>query len=1035
MKPNLFKKILTTAGLLASLSSLTAAPTDPIADSNLVFEEVDGSVAIEAEHFLKQEKADVRAWHIVHVHQLPKLKPDIDGPHVKGSSGGAYLEALPDTRWTHGEKLIQGENFFPEPGEAGILSYKVHFNTPGRYYIWARSFSTGPEDNGMHFGLNGEWPESGKRWQTVKKREWSWESKQRTEKIHVGEPFKLYLNIPSAGEHTIQVSMREDGFEFDKFILTLDRYFIPESTGPESAVKTGKAPAAFKVHNDYFEEKVPTFTPKKQEPYVQPKGAAVLQAADFDLSDSDHYLDNGKWLAINPNKHTEATSKATVPVGNTKFHVLLHAVGENDGESLFTLKIGGKEIGTFLCPMSRDTFEEGALYTEVFKNIDINEGEFVEVTTTVASDDGKEYCRGRLAGLTFLPATVDKSVVAAAKRTPLNTDETKAAQEQLALVSITGELKQWHKVTVELEGPQADEMDKKVNPFTDYRFDVIFKHSSGSPTYRVPGYFAADGNAAETSATSGNIWRAHLSPDKTGTWEYEVEFYQGPNASIGDNAGMAVNPFNGQSGTFSIKSSDKEGRDFRSEGRLSYVGKHHLQFEGSGRYFLKAGPDAPETFLAYTGFDNTETRLPKKGPLKSWDPHAQDWNEGDPTWQDGKGKNIIGALNYIAEKGINMFSFLTYNAGGDGDNVWPYVDRDEKRRFDASKLDQWGIIFDHAQQNGLYLHFKLQENESDDNRASARLEPKFIPEALDGGNTGPERKLYLRELIARYGYHLALNWNLGEENTQSPKQQRNMAEYIHETDPYDHLIVIHSFPSQQVKVYPPLLGNQSLIRGASTQNPWHKTHERSLHWIRESAKTGVAWVVPNDEQNPAGLGVPPDPGYKGFSGNTKKDGSGYTLHDIRKLTLWGNLMAGGAGVEYYFGYQLAENDLVAEDLRSRDQSWDFCRIAIDFFRYEDVPFWDMKNADELIGNPSNSNSRFCLAKEDDTYLVYLPDGGTTDIDLSAASGSYQVSWFNPRTGGDLQKGSVTSIMGGKTSSIGNAPADPDEDWAILIKKN
>ena len=34
---------------------------------------------------------------------------------------------------------------------------------------------------------------------------------------------------------------------------------------------------------------------------------------------------------------------------------------------------------------------------------------------------------------------------------------------------------------------------------------------------RVPGYFAADGNAANTSATSGNKWRAHLSPDKAGT--------------------------------------------------------------------------------------------------------------------------------------------------------------------------------------------------------------------------------------------------------------------------------------------------------------------------------------------------------------------------------------------------------------------------------------------------------------------------------------------------------------------------------------
>ncbi len=53
----------------------------------------------------------------------------------------------------------------------------------------------------------------------------------------------------------------------------------------------------------------------------------------------------------------------------------------------------------------------------------------------------------------------------------------------------------------------------------------------------------------------------------------------------------------------------------------------------------------------------------------------------------------------------------------------------------------------------------------------------------------------------------------------------------------------------------------------------------------------------------------------------------YTQHEVRKQTLWGVLMAGGAGVEYYFGYQFTQNDLVCEDWRSRDQSWDYCRIA------------------------------------------------------------------------------------------------------------
>jgi hypothetical protein len=50
-------------------------------------------------------------------------------------------------------------------------------------------------------------------------------------------------------------------------------------------------------------------------------------------------------------------------------------------------------------------------------------------------------------------------------------------------------------------------------------------------------------------------------------------------------------------------------------------------------------------------------------------------------------------------------------------------------------------------------------------------------------------------------------------------------------------------------------------------------------------------------------------------------------------------MAGGAGVEYYFGYKLPQNDLACEDWRSRDKSWDFRRIALEFFPANKIPFW------------------------------------------------------------------------------------------------
>ena len=564
-----------------------------------------------------------------------------------------------------------------------------------------------------------------------------------------------------------------------------------------------------------------------------------------------------------------------------------------------------------------------------------------------------------------------------------------------AQVTLTGELKQWHKVTLTLDGPFAAENDDKPNPFTDFAFNVTFTHESGSPKYTVPGYFAADGNAGNTSAESGTKWRAHLSPDRTGAWNYTVSFTQGKHAAL-DAGGQALKPFDGLTGKFNIAASDKTGCDFRGKGRLQYVGKHHLQFAGSKQYFLKAGPDAPETLLGYADFDNTIVGKPDKVPLKTWAPHVQDWKAGDPTWKNGKGKGLIGALNYLAAKGVNAFSFLTYNAGGDGDNVWPFVERNDKFHYDCAKLDQWGIVFDHATTLGLYLHFKLQENESDDNRGGMNRKERSIPESLDGGKLGIERKLYCRELIARFGHALALNWNIGEENTQSTEEVGDMVKFLHDTDPYQHHIVLHTFPPEQEKVYRPLLGDKSLLTGVSLQTSWKQSHQRTLQWLRESETAGRRWVVTHDEQNPASLGVPPDPGYKGHFGiaeerdtkGPKGEGftasNAYTLHDVRKLCLWGNLMAGGAGVEYYFGYKLPENDLNCEDFRSRDKSWDYCRIALTFFRDEKIPIAEMKNADALIGNAKDDNDKFCLAKAGELYLVYLPNGGSTDLDLSAA---------------------------------------------------
>lgn len=593
--------------------------------------------------------------------------------------------------------------------------------------------------------------------------------------------------------------------------------------------------------------------------------------------------------------------------------------------------------------------------------------------------------------------------------------------------AVSGELRQWHTVTLTFNGPVASESDNAPNPFMDYRMDVTFTHESGAPTYRVPGYFAADGDAANTSATSGNKWRVHLSPDKTGAWSYQVAFKSGEKIAVAESAaGAGVAACDGLSGKLEIGPSNKSGRDFRAKGRLAYVGSHYLKFLGTGEYFLKCGADAPENLLAYRDFDGAFAIDGHKDNLvKDWAPHLQDWETGDPAWQNGKGKGLIGALNYLASKGANAISFLTMNIGGDDQNVFPYLSYDDYTRFDVSRLAQWEIVFDHAQRKGVFLHFKTQEAENQG--------------LLDGGETGPLRKLYYRELIARFGHHLALNWNMGEEvgpwekNPRTPPQRTPqrlaMAEYFHATDPYHHHVVIHNGMK-----FDDILGPESEYTGVSVQCSWSAAHQQTLEWLNKSAAAGKPWVVANDEQNPADMGVPPDPGYQGHSGAGIQGGKPYSLHDIRKSTLWGVLMAGGWGVEYYFGYKLPQNDLDCQDFRSRAKTWEYGRIALEFFSANQIPFWEMNNANALVDNPRNDNSTYCFAKPGDLYLVYLRDGGSVDLDLNAAAGNFLVRWFNPRSGGALTTGAVMSVRGGNRVSLGEPPSDGAEDWLAVVRR-
>lgn len=360
--------------------------------SNAVFEEVNGLVAVEAENFSTQKKTDKRKWYL-----------NTGGEISDEASGKAFMEILPDTRVSHSDILISGENFSNNPGAMAIMEYQVFFNTPGRYYVWARCYSSGPEDNGIHVGINGIWPESGQRLQWCDgKNTWRWESKQRTNEVHCGVAGQIYLDVPTAGIHTVAFSMREDGFKLDKWLMTIDPDFVrPEDAGPmekhyKGITKTSPVTGIYYLSalNDF--DNITSGTV----PYYKDKGnnALAIDASKKSLRD----------------EFARATTNFYGSTGN--YDITITTLAEFDGECTYKLFVNGAEIGSLINASVPREDDYKPLKT-VFPNVKLQANDIIAIESNthtnglIPEGEGTAWARGRWSGITLTPCSEKNSVV------------------------------------------------------------------------------------------------------------------------------------------------------------------------------------------------------------------------------------------------------------------------------------------------------------------------------------------------------------------------------------------------------------------------------------------------------------------------------------------------------------------------------------------------------------------------------------------------------------------------------------------------
>ena len=398
----------------------------------------------------------------------------------------------------------------------------------------------------------------------------------------------------------------------------------------------------------------------------------------------------------------------------------------------------------------------------------------------------------------------------------------------------------------------------------------------------------------------------------------------------------------------------------------------------------------------------SEANLFCKGTLEYVGGHYLQFRDGEYWIKAGLDdpENILGTafgdweakraqIDLLSEMGVNSIYMITNNIDGDRKDTWPWVGDTEAQaksnrdRFDVARLEAWEDFFSYAQRKGIVLHIVFND---------------------DSAWRGYDEQLYIREMIARFAHHPGIIWNVGEEANEifTDREQLAFAAKIHELDPYQHPVTVHR------KSPWPFLGDREFDStsiqvgdgGADFSTSRLMDYNLIVSEHRErSSQRGHPIPIMIDE-TPRITAVNPDVRQK-----------------FRTHVLYPIFLAGG-NFELHFQDAYGQSGSVRiEDLEP---------LILDMVQLrnflEELQFPEMEPCNQLLSEPDN----ICFGEVGKIYAVYLPYGGSEEVDLSSSEIVLEQTWFNPRTGEITEGG---SIQGGQVRSF----TAPDErDWVLLL---
>lgn len=256
-----------------------------------------------------------------------------------------------------------------------------------------------------------------------------------------------------------------------------------------------------------------------------------------------------------------------------------------------------------------------------------------------------------------------------------------------------------------------------------------------------------------------------------------------------------------------------------------------------------------------------------------------------------------------------------------------------------------------------------------------------------GWLTENEYRLY-RYAVARLAAFDNVWWDLGNEHNEvrSPDWGDTMGAFVRREDPYGRLASAHGHAEF------PYAGS-SWADYIISQH--YGTLDELYWWTQRFHEVPKPFI--NEEY--------------GYEHDADRPGHGMNADWIRR-SHWTIAMAGGyatygdrtGGIAWFYMGEPGNGIAPAQLKHLRT-----------FF--EALPFHELEPRQQI------TTRGYCLSKPGSVYVVYLPDGGETELNLwSAPVGSLQLSWFDPRTGRTIAGGEIQT-RGRRTLGTPPIPGD------------